>query len=81
MSLRNFLRGVAPSRFPSEGCSLARGRPLALLPKAVTRIRPSAWNGSRRVPLGITEELTGRQRGRLFGYREYIVILNEGTEV
>ena len=31
--------------------------------------------------LGIAEELTGRQRGRLFGYREYIAILNEGTEL
>ena len=31
--------------------------------------------------LGVAEELTGRQRGRLFGYREYIAILNEGTEL
>lgn len=33
------------------------------------------------VDLDIAEELTGRQRGRLFGYREYIAILNEGTEI
>lgn len=29
---------------------------------------------------GILEEITGRQRKRLFAYREYLAILNEGTE-
>lgn len=29
---------------------------------------------------GIVRELTGLQRGRLFGYREYIGILSQGTE-
>ena len=31
--------------------------------------------------LNIVQELTGRQRDRLFGYHEYIAILNEGTEL
>ncbi|MBA4090282.1 MAG: cell filamentation protein Fic [Sphingobium sp.] len=30
--------------------------------------------------LGIVEEVTGRRRGRVFGYRRYLAILNEGTE-
>lgn len=30
--------------------------------------------------LGIAAELTGKQRGRLFAYRPYLAILNEGSE-
>jgi hypothetical protein len=30
--------------------------------------------------LGILHEITGRQRHRLFAYRGYMDILNEGTE-
>jgi Fic family protein len=30
--------------------------------------------------LGILEEITGRQKGRIFGYQKYIRILSEGTE-
>lgn len=30
--------------------------------------------------LGIVEEVTGRQRGRVFGYRHYITILGEGVD-
>lgn len=29
---------------------------------------------------GIVEEITGRKRGRVFGYRSYLAILNEGTD-
>ena len=29
--------------------------------------------------LGLVEEVTGRRRGRVFGYRAYLDILNEGT--
>lgn len=31
--------------------------------------------------LGMVKELTGHQRGRLFGYQQYIDILNRGTEL
>lgn len=31
--------------------------------------------------LGIAREFTGRKRNRLFGYAQYIAILNEGTEL
>lgn len=31
--------------------------------------------------LGIVEELTGRQRDRMFVYRDYLNLLNEGTEL
>ena len=30
--------------------------------------------------LGIVEEVTGRRRGRVFGYRRYLAILSEGTD-
>lgn len=30
--------------------------------------------------IGIAEEITGKQRGRLFAYRDYLTILEEGTE-
>ncbi len=30
--------------------------------------------------LGIVEEVTGRKRGRVFGYRRYLAILSEGTD-
>ena len=30
--------------------------------------------------LGMVEEVTGRRRGRVFGYRRYLAILSEGTE-
>ncbi|WP_414476422.1 Fic family protein [Microvirga sp. M2] len=30
--------------------------------------------------LGIVEEVTGRRRGRVFSYRRYLAILNEGTD-
>jgi Fic family protein len=30
--------------------------------------------------LGIVEEVTGRKRGRVFGYRRYLAILNEGAD-
>ncbi|MCU0894794.1 MAG: hypothetical protein MUD06_10820 [Rhodospirillales bacterium] len=32
------------------------------------------------VRLGIVEEVTGRRRGRVFGYRTYLRLLNEGTD-
>lgn len=32
------------------------------------------------VRLGILEEITGRQRNRLFVYRQHVSILSEGTE-
>ncbi len=30
--------------------------------------------------IGVVEEVTGRKRGRVFGYRRYLAILGEGTE-
>jgi len=29
--------------------------------------------------LGVVEEITGKKRGRVFGYRRYLAILSEGT--
>ncbi len=42
----------------------------------------AASSGMRALErLGIVRELTGKKRNRLFGYEEYLSILNEGTEV
>lgn len=30
--------------------------------------------------LGVVEEVTGRKRGRVFGYRRHLAILSEGTD-
>ena len=30
--------------------------------------------------IGIVDEITGRKRGRVFGYRDYLAILNEGAD-
>ena len=40
--------------------------------------RPSPL--SHTIALGILEKTTGRERHRLFVYRRYLDILNEGTE-
>ena len=32
------------------------------------------------IRLGIVEEVTGRRRGRLFAYRQYLAVMTEGTE-
>ena len=65
--------------------AVLRERPVASLAQAADHASLSytAAAAAMRVliELGIAEELTGRQRGRLFGYREYIAILNEGTEL
>jgi Fic family protein len=41
---------------------------------------PTVSNGVRRLEeAGILREITGRQRGRLYAYDEYLGLLNEGT--
>jgi predicted transcriptional regulator len=46
----------------------------------LTLSEPTVANGVRRlVDAGILREVTGRQRGRLFVYDEYLQLLNEGT--
>ncbi len=60
-------------------------RPVASLRKIVERTGlsfPAASAGMRLLEgLGIAGKLTGRRRGRLFGYDRYIAILSEGTEI
>jgi Fic family protein len=34
----------------------------------------------RLVKLGILQEITGKKRGRVFAYKSYVDILNEGTQ-
>ncbi len=61
-----------------------RARPLATLNDLVKRTGASYPTVSRAVQalekLGIVGEITGRKRERVFAYRQYLAILNEGTE-
>jgi cell filamentation protein, protein adenylyltransferase len=43
---------------------------------------PTAHAAIRRLEeIGVLREVTGRRRGRLYAYDEYLAVLNEGTEV
>jgi Fic family protein len=58
--------------------------PIVAIPSAAKRIGISAPTVAKSlghmINLGILEETTGRERHRLFVYRRYLDILNEGTE-
>ena len=58
--------------------------PIIAIPSAAKRIGISAPTVAKSlghmINLGILEETTGRERHRLFVYRRYLAILNEGTE-
>jgi Fic family protein len=58
--------------------------PIIAIPSAAKRIGISAPTVAKSlghmITLGILEEKTGRERHRLFVYRRYLDILNEGTE-
>lgn len=61
-----------------------RERPLISITEVCSRAEmtfPTASNGMATLQrLGIAEEITGRQRNRVFVYDRYLQILNEGTE-
>ena len=61
-----------------------RSRPLASIKDLARRADVAFPTASRAVNalqrLGIVEEVTGRQRDRVYAYRQYIEILNEGAE-
>jgi Fic family protein len=58
--------------------------PIVAIPSAAKRIGISAPTVAKSlghmIDLGILEETTGRERHRLFVYRRYLNIINEGTE-
>lgn len=58
--------------------------PIIAIPSTAKRIGISAPTVTKSlghmIDLGILEETTGRERHRLFVYRRYLDILNEGTE-
>jgi len=62
-----------------------RERPILSITKVSERASLSFSAASSAMELlvdqGIVGEVTGRRRGRLFAYRRYVAILNEGTEV
>ena len=61
-----------------------RQRPLTGLPQLADRAGVAFQTAARAIAalekLGIVEEITGRKRDRVFAYRGYIEILNEGAE-
>lgn len=63
---------------------LLRGRPLTTLTEVCRRTGisfPAATAGmSVLIGMDIAQELTGQKRNRVFVYRDYLAILNEGTE-
>ena len=62
-----------------------KSQPVLTLPAACRNTSLSFHTASSAmellVSLGIAREITGKRRGRLFLYDEYMSILNEGTEV
>lgn len=36
---------------------------------------------SNLIELGIVREITGKERGRVYGYTEYLEVLDEGTDL
>ena len=74
---------------PRTGSSLAvhdafAQRPLRTIRSLVEATRltqPTVAAAVREMTrLGITDEITGRRRGRVFRYRDYMTILNEDLE-
>lgn len=53
------------------------------VPRTAARLglsEPAVYAGVRRLETaGILREVTGRRRGRLYAYEEYMQLLNEGT--
>jgi predicted transcriptional regulator len=48
---------------------------------ALTLSEPTVYKGVRRLEdAGIVREVTGRQRGRVYVYDEYLRLLEDGTE-
>lgn len=62
-----------------------KSQPILSLPAACRKTKLSFQAAASAmellVTLGIAKEITGKRRGRLFIYHEYISTLNEGTEV
>ena len=62
-----------------------RERPILSITEASERASLSFSAASSAMELlvdrGIVRELTGKRRGRVFAYRRYVAILNEGTEM
>jgi Fic family protein len=58
--------------------------PLLSIPAASSRLKLAQPTVSRAVSqlsrLGVLKEVTGRSRGRIFAYKAYLAILDEGTE-
>ncbi|MBB4313193.1 Fic family protein [Roseospira marina] len=63
---------------------LLQSKPLIRIPEASDRLTLSQPTVGKALDtlgaLGIVEEVSGRKRGRVYVYRRYLDILNEGTE-
>ena len=83
-------RGVVEGSGRRAGSALRvyaalRARPILSITAAAERAGLSFSAASSAMHLlvdrGIARETTGKRRGRLFVYDEYVAILNEGTEM
>jgi Fic family protein len=58
--------------------------PITTIPRLAARTRLSVPGATaaleRLVSLGLVREVSGRQRGRVYSYVEYVTLLSEGTE-
>lgn len=63
---------------------LLQRQPVLRIPQAAQQLGMAGPTVSSAIKtmakLGVVRELTGRKRGRLFAYEQYLGILNEGTE-
>lgn len=63
---------------------LFQTKPMASIPDVAEQTaisQPTVTKAiERMIELGILEEVTGRQRGRVFVYRNYLTLLSEGTD-
>lgn len=73
-----------PSSSALRVFSVLQKHPVITIAQADERLglsRPTIGSALRRLEeMGIVQEITGRQRGQVFVYREYLDLLSEGTE-
>jgi DNA-binding MarR family transcriptional regulator len=59
-------------------------QPITTIPRLAVRTRLSVPGATaaleRLVALGLVREVSGRRRGRVYSYTEYVALLSEGTE-
>jgi Fic family protein len=79
--VRGVGRGVATALQVHEAI---QRQPITTIPRLAVRTRLSVPGATaaleRLVALGLVREVSGRRRGRVYSYTEYVALLSEGTE-